>query len=410
MKLNINLFQKQLMKKFSNIFDRGKRIAVISMVYNRLEYVRKSFESLREKAGMDFDHYVFDDNSDDITLEYLRTEKYNFKKLILNDQRMGIAKNFQEALSVIPERYDYYIKIDSDIQLLSDNFFINLLEIAKFPNMGCLLPRIEGVSSPWKQFHSRVQFFNGHAIRILNAAPWGGFMLFDKKIIDFRDTCDDNFGVDSRLSQFINEKELEVVFIEDLSAYHIDNMFGQRRKYPHYFKERARWERLDKRAIDFMIVSRMLGNKFVDREVMYGLYEYVDGDFESFKDIMIEFVENPNEFDNVLSEGKKLPEIVEEKRTVNKIKISSPPNFPKSEHIQSGTFILVDEIPEWAKNNPRVVIERVKVKRNVQEIIDKGKQKTFKTEVKNTPFVCDICNKGFDTEIGLKIHKGIVHE
>jgi len=50
------------------------RIAIYSLTRDRLQYTKDCFASLRENAGMPFDHYVFDNGSTDGTQEWLMSE------------------------------------------------------------------------------------------------------------------------------------------------------------------------------------------------------------------------------------------------------------------------------------------------------------------------------------------------
>ncbi len=92
------------------------------------------------------------------------------------------------------------------------------------------------------------------------------------------------------------------------------------------------------------------------------------------KDIANRFFRRKNkEIDEIVDE-KNLEENMTEsnfkqettKQKVTKIKkknykyrITSPNNFKPITQIKHGTFILCDEIPDWAKNNSRIVIEKL---------------------------------------------------
>ena len=112
----------------------NKKICVISLTYNRPWYIGRSFDSLYTRANYEFDHYVFDDCSDEETTILLMQlqKKYKFH-LFQNLTRLGILKNFHKNVKNIPREYDIYIKFDSDIEVLTDNFFPQLLEVLDMP-------------------------------------------------------------------------------------------------------------------------------------------------------------------------------------------------------------------------------------------------------------------------------------
>lgn len=53
-------------------------------------------------------------------------------------------------------------------------------------------------------------------------------------------------------------------------------------------------------------------------------------------------------------EKEEKPKSIEKKDYA--YRITSPLNFETDPNIEQGTSILVDEIPEWAENNPKIVI------------------------------------------------------
>ena len=60
-------YQKKIKKR------KIPQVCVMTMTYNRPEYIKRSFDSLYARAGCKFDHYVFDDNSDQETKKLLTT-------------------------------------------------------------------------------------------------------------------------------------------------------------------------------------------------------------------------------------------------------------------------------------------------------------------------------------------------
>ena len=42
---------------------KKNKVCIITLTYNRPEYIKRSFDSLYKRFGTKFDHYVFDDAS-----------------------------------------------------------------------------------------------------------------------------------------------------------------------------------------------------------------------------------------------------------------------------------------------------------------------------------------------------------
>jgi len=161
------------------------KLCVISLTYNRPEYIKKLLEELQKKF------------------------KFN---LIFRKKNLGVAKNFYLALKEIPNKFNYYLKFDSDVEILTDSLIKQLFEVIKFPKVGGINPRVEGVYAPESFLHD-VEFYNGHAIRTKLAVTYGCCMLFPRKIKEYKEPKkfknekhDKKWGIDARLSCI---KELE---------------------------------------------------------------------------------------------------------------------------------------------------------------------------------------------------------
>lgn len=373
------------------------KIAIISLTYNRPEYIKRSFESLRKRAGLEFDHYVFDDASNERTRRLLKSQRRYFKSLFFRKRHVGIAKNFYWGLKRIPRIYDFYLKFDSDIEVLSDNLLTQLIEVSDFPNIGCISPRVEGVFA-FEKFPNDIEFYKGHVIRLRTSVAFGCCMLFPKEVIEnYREPKqitigDKQFGIDTRLYDFALKMKGRLMIVEDLSVYQIDNMFGQRKNWK-YFRKRRRWKNIDDRYVDFLRLSKEIAPFFIRHHDLNRLFSKTLGYNRLLKRAK-KFLERKKEL------GSKIPEEVLEIRQTEKAKLQkrvqawriiSPLNFPSDPHIEHGTSIIVFELPEWTKNNPRVVLEKI-------ELFEESSE-----------FICEFCKRTFSSLRALKIHKGRVH-
>jgi glycosyltransferase involved in cell wall biosynthesis len=343
------------------------------MTFNRYKYIERSFESLYKRAGIKFDHYVFDDCSSLDTIDILKKLKNKYKfELYLNDERLDIIKSFHKNIKKIQKKYDYYIKIDSDIELLSDDCFKNLIE--NFNNkISGMTPRIEGVLEHEKKINE-LEFYNGHVLKFRFPVAYGCFMIFPKKVFESfeiiqnkdLDNVEEKWGVDTMLYQHSLEYG-DFVIVEDVSAYHIDNTYGQRRVDSDYFTERKRWCKIDIDEVWFIKASKLVFPKYIERKT-YEKILSISSDYDDFIDNCKKHLKD-NNYLNLLLEEKLEKQKYENKDTVEtekikKYKISSPSNYRKDKNIQNGTHIICDDIPEWALNNDRVIIEEIFVDNN----------------------------------------------
>ncbi len=376
-----------LLKQSKKNKDTKLKVCVITLTYNRPEYIKRSFDSLYKRAGCEFDHYVFDDKSNRSTQSMLRSlkKKHGFN-LYLNKERMGIFKSFYWNLKYVPLEYDYYVKLDSDVEILSDNLFSEMVECFKYPEkISAVTPRTEGIRNV-DRYDSVMQFYGGHAIK--NEAPivYGCCMMFSDLVFKaFRRLNDkelentiEKWGIDSIL--YDHAKKIgKFLIIEDLSVYHIDNAYGQRKNNNYYFTDRKRWNIIDNDEVWYMKASEAIYPKFLNCSV-FDKMRKVSSNFEDFLKNCLAFLENKP----ILKE-KEFKKEVEKRKSiqVNKqitymktmYKVTSPNNFTPDSNMKHGDSKLFAEIPLWAKNNPRLVIEEVKVEETpVEEVKEVERQ------------------------------------
>lgn len=364
------------MKKSNN------KICVITMTYNRPEYIIRSFESLYKRAGISFSHYVFDDCSDKKTQNILKELQKKFKfTLFHNEERLGLYKNFHKNIRKLPKYYDYYLKMDSDIEVLTDDIFSQMLLHFSFPsNVGAITVRMEGLRNI-DRYDTFLQFYGGDVLKLDHPIIYGCFMMFTNNVFNAFEQmtdqqlkqCNEKWGIDSALYSHAI-KMGKFLIIESLSCYHIDNTYGQRKKDNNYFTERRRWEKIDRDEIWYMKASKIIYPKYIPREIYVELIKDCEI-FSMFVKKCKEYLKNPRfQHRTIIESAQIIQSCTREKNIAKKTKIEqknkiqiqtmyricSPLNFGKSDkHILKGECQLFSEIPDWAKNNPVFVIEKV---------------------------------------------------
>lgn len=374
-------------KKTTKTTKSTPKVCVITMTHNRPEYIKRSFESLYKRAGVKFDHYVFDDASDAKTLKVLNTlaKKYKFE-LTVNQEKLGIYKNFYTNITNVPDKYDYYVKMDSDIEFLSDNIFKTLTEVLNKSELSGASPRVEGIFNSDRVYkeHPRVEFYNGHAILPNISLVYGCCMMFPKHVFatfekltqkELRETTE-KWGIDAMLykNALIHG---HFTLVEDISAYHIDNTYGQRVKDMEYFTQRGRWNIIDNDEVWFLKASKELYPDRLSRDIFEMIRrEHSDCKYDEFilecKKVIDKGLANVELKD--IEEIKIAPEkqqskvqkntieILEDNQELEVYKITSPKNFIKTEHMEHGSIVYFKKLPTWVKNNHAIVIEKTILK------------------------------------------------
>lgn len=358
------------------------------LTYNRLEYIEKSIRSLYNRAGENFDLYVFDDHSNLKTRKKLKELKKEYKfNLTENKNSIGIYKNLFVNLKHIKKDYEYYVKLDSDIEILTDNFFKELLPCFNHPDViSGITPRVEGIQNS-DRYESKIEFYGGHTIKKNAPVVYGCCFLFTKEVflslekpsMEKVSSSSEKWGVDTLLYNHALSLG-KFLIVEDVSVYHIDNNYGQRRKNPLYFIDRNRWDKADVNDVWYIEASKYIYPKVIDKSTYIKIKD-ISINFSDFKKKCKTYLKLKRKsiIEKKIEEDVKLEIEKREDKKNNEMliyKIISPTNFPSCKYMKHGTYSYYQEIHDWAKNNPKLVIEKLKIK---EKDINLYINKEFKT-------------------------------
>jgi glycosyltransferase involved in cell wall biosynthesis len=220
------------------------KVAVYSLTRDRLEYTKRCFGALREKAGYPFDHYVFDNGSTDGTQQWLQDEYQPawFKPVA---QNIGIARAANIVLDTLREKKpDLIVKCDNDCLVLTDGILASIVELYKRLNgrPWVLSPRVEGINRQPKRARE-IELF-GHRIGLTGIV--GGLFHCVPSWIYFgyryKEDLPLAYGNDGNFCEWLRAQRAAMGYIEDLSVQHCDTTDGQARRYPEYFARKRQEE------------------------------------------------------------------------------------------------------------------------------------------------------------------------
>lgn len=231
------------------------KVAVFSLTYNRLEYTKKCFESLKNKAGYPYDHYVVDNGSTDGTVEWLKTQDI---VKIYNKENKGISIASNQAIDRIMKghkadlpnpnesraesyKYDIIIKYDNDCLSLTQDWLKTVVDLYKRNHMVVMSPYPEGLrDNPGGPPRLTYGNFNGQMIGVVNHI--GGLCHIAPASVyeDFRWNEDQPLhGLqDLELSQYISKQGYQQIYLEGIKVEHIFGTAKQHKDYPEYFEKR----------------------------------------------------------------------------------------------------------------------------------------------------------------------------
>jgi len=208
-----------------------------------------AFASLREKAGLPFDHFVVDNGSKDGSLDWIMdvSKPYWFQNFPNN---VGISAGSNRALGAIlahAKPYDLIVKFDNDCLVKSANILGQFCEIfadvKRFSSAFVLSPHVEGIIN--QPIRSRYTMLAGRRIG-LTAIVGGLFHVVSPEIYrQYRYPLNLPLarGQDDHFCRWFKRHGGEVGYVEGLTVEHMEGTDGQARRYPEYFKRKWQEEK-----------------------------------------------------------------------------------------------------------------------------------------------------------------------
>lgn len=223
------------------------KVAMFTLTKDRLEYTKECFEALHGKTKYKFDHYVIDNGSTDGTVEWLQENESKFKKVIYNEENVGISKGSNQALDAMKEsgeNYDIIIKVDNDCKVHTSGYLEALVDIyERVPGM-VLSPYVTGlVDNPGGVPREFGYTYLGVFMIGLTPHIGGIFCAAPAKIYkSFRWNSHDylHSRQDWEFSQFAGKLGNLLGYVENLECEHMDGTEGQMKKMPEYFELRKK--------------------------------------------------------------------------------------------------------------------------------------------------------------------------
>ncbi len=125
--------------------------AVVILNWNGAEHLQRFLPSVVRNTPSGVDIVVADNGSTDGSVELLRTQ-FTGVKVVELERNYGFAAGYNEALRRI--EYDYYILLNSDVEV-TPNWSTPLLdELRTHPDIGAVSPKILSVEEPTKFEHA----------------------------------------------------------------------------------------------------------------------------------------------------------------------------------------------------------------------------------------------------------------
>lgn len=228
--------------------EKHPRVAVFTITYDRLDYTKRMYASMKASTKIGFDWCVFDNGSKDGTLDWL--QELMKEKLVLcsgSSENKGItyASNYlldkiKEREEAIGKRYQIIIKIDNDCEFLTYGWLETLVDLWQRNHMVYMSPYPEGlIDNPGGGPRVGYAYIGPYFVEV--ATHVGGLCAaIDRRAYDnFRWT--DKFlhgNQDAEASMNFRKQRYMPLYLPIHRILHMDTKIGQMEKYPEYFERR----------------------------------------------------------------------------------------------------------------------------------------------------------------------------
>ena len=218
------------------------RVAIYTITYDRLEYTKKSFETLKATAHYPYDHYVVDNGSSDGTVKWLMSNND-----IKHVSSMGVNKGISIASNHIVELiknsgdYDIIVKVDNDAFFKTDGWLKAMVGVWETNHMLLLSPYVEGLidnpgGAPRLAYGMIADELMDMTRHIGGIACFADASTYDDFKWDENDTL---HGVqDLEFSQYCLRKGYQMGYLENYFVSHGPGTQAQQKDYPEYFERR----------------------------------------------------------------------------------------------------------------------------------------------------------------------------
>lgn len=224
------------------------RIAVYSLTRDRLDYTRQCFASLRQNAGLPFDHYVLDNGSIDDTRGWLNlhADAGWFRWYSLQPENLGISVASNILLRrILQEDYDVILKVDNDCYVRTPNILRHIADVVSAAGDNWIFsPRVEGINKQPKR--ARNVEIAGHPIGVVGIVG-GLFHVVPAKVYraymdagGYPEDLPKAKGQDDHFCDWWKRRRGNIGYIEDIVVEHFESTDGQAQRYKEYFERK--WE------------------------------------------------------------------------------------------------------------------------------------------------------------------------
>lgn len=226
--------------------EKNPKVAIYTISYDRKEYTQKMWEYVKDSGEYPFDWFVYDNGSQDGSVELLNALKLdndNFKLLVTSEKNKGITIASNVLVdAIMKEDYQIVIKVDNDCQMMTKGWLSTIVDLWKRNHKLYVSPYVEGlVDNPGGAHRVGTAYIGPYMVEVTQHIG-GIFAAIDSSAYkEFRWT--DQFlhgNQDAEASRAFRELNFMPCYIPIHRVLHMDTTEGQHQKFPAYFERRKK--------------------------------------------------------------------------------------------------------------------------------------------------------------------------
>jgi len=224
------------------------KVVVVTVTWNREDYLKRTVKSMKKKAGYDFDHIIWNNGKK-------LKEKYGAEAVLdCKNENVGVPYGYNRVMDYInldrkKGRPDIVVLTDNDVEFKSDDWLKDIVDLMQITSRIVVSPYVEGLrDNPGGAKRTGIKTSDGREIVPRNGymgKHYMGFVTFMGNIVQampakfwesFR-LKEDTFKHGTQSFQISDEamKQGYVLgYMENVKVEHMDTTAGQEKADPEY--------------------------------------------------------------------------------------------------------------------------------------------------------------------------------
>lgn len=216
------------------------KVAIYSLTRDRLDYTKHCFQTLKERAGYPYDHFIVDNGSDRDTIDWLVDHSKDFEKIILEEDNTGISRASNLALDYIADGdYDLICKMDNDCEVKTPGIVRHMVDFYMSLSEPMLVsPSVVGINNqPSRAYSTKVGIYTvGRTGIVGGLCHWLSAETYQQ--FRYPTELPLAWGQDDAFCDWAYHRGIGIGYIESLKVNHYETTDGQVLRYPEYFKRK----------------------------------------------------------------------------------------------------------------------------------------------------------------------------